>query len=42
LEVATAQHLFVVRLVIRKKKPDSWCLEDRLFNQKLNALRAGA
>jgi transposase len=39
---ATARKLLVVVFVMLKKELDYWYVEDRLYNQKLNALRAAA
>jgi transposase len=38
--VATARKLLVIVYVMLKKGLDYWYIEDRLYNQKLNALRA--
>ena len=40
--VATARKLLVIVFVMLKKGLDYWYIEDRLYNQKLNALRAAA
>ncbi len=37
---ATARKLLTIIFVMLKKELDYWYLEDRLYNQKLNALRA--
>jgi len=39
---ATARKLLVIVFVMLKKELDYWYVEDRLYNQKLNALRAAA
>jgi transposase len=39
---ATARKLLVIIFVMLKKELDYWYVEDRLYNQKLNALRAAA
>jgi transposase len=40
--VATARKLLVIVYVMLKKGLDYWYIEDRLYNQKLSALRAAA
>ena len=40
--VATARKLLVIVFVMLKKGLDYWYIEDRLYNQKLKALRAAA
>jgi transposase len=40
--VATARKLLVVIFVMLKKGLDYWYIEDRLYNEKLRALRAAA
>ena len=40
--VATARKLLVIVFVMLKKGLDYWYIEDRLYNQKLSALRAAA
>jgi transposase len=39
---ATARKLLVIVFVMLKKELDYWYIEDRLYNQKLSALRAAA
>jgi lauroyl/myristoyl acyltransferase len=40
--VATARKQLVIVFVMLKKGVDYWYIEDRLYNQKLSALRAAA
>jgi hypothetical protein len=40
--VATARKLLVIVYVMLKKGLDYWYIEERLYNEKLRALRAAA